>query len=196
MKKCYNGDKPISSLKNSLIMENVQKPGKRFMTENGNMAVNFHNTFFLMDRLGNYIPWSQTLHHGKLIPQQEWLRIRDCVGGKDVVKELTPFLNRRAATIAQALRQDPLYKMSESQKEVAMKNRADYLNAQAEGVTVEEYLRREGIREERKAKRALRVTLAETPKPIPVRVEHGRTNFFLENVPGFANLQKTFAKTA
>lgn len=173
-------------------MENNLKSGKRFMTDNGNMAVNFHNTFFFMDRFGNYIPWTLTLRHGKLLPQQEWVRLRNLAGGADVVKELTPFLNKKAAAIAEHLKNDAYYKMSEDQKKEAVQNRQNYLNAQAEGIDVDEYLRREEIRKQREEKRQKKEISITPAKVIPIKMNNGRASFFIGTLPGFAKLKEKF----
>ncbi|MCC7469985.1 MAG: hypothetical protein IT284_02520 [Bacteroidetes bacterium] len=179
-------------------MKNVQKPGKRFMTQNGNMCVNFHNTFFFMDRLGNYKPWSQTLHHGKLMPQQEWMRLRDLSGGPETVKELTPYLNNRAKVIAENLQKDPFYEMSEEAKQMAITNQDNYQKAQAEGISVDEYLRRKEIRNQREQKRLLRQQSSRNPEKVPVvkvKISQGRTSFLMSSLPGFSDLAKKFANT-
>ena len=170
-----------------------KNPGKRFMTENGNMCVNFHNTCFIMDRLGNYVPWVLTLHHGKLMPIQEYLRLRGLQQRQSPEEPLTPFLNKKAAKIAAALKEDPMYKMTAEQRHIATINRENYLNAQKEGVTVEEYLRREAIRTERQAKKVLKIPEVKASSLPTKSGADGRTHYNFANVKGFEKLKQIFA---
>lgn len=170
-----------------------QKPGTRFMTTEGNMCVNFHNMFFFMTRLGKYVPWKLTLHHGALLPHKEWVRIRDLSGGTESVKPLTDFLNKKASIIAEQLRTNRFFGLTEDQKSEAELNRYNFVMAQKENITVEEYLKRKAVRDERAAARASKPVVVPA-KPMPVKTKNGEMTYFsLEYLPAMQQLKQKFA---
>lgn len=171
--------------------------GKKMRGNDGNLIVNYHSMFFKMTTSGKYVPWPPTIDHGKLMPSQEWSRLRKEIYGNDQLplEFLTDFQNKRAAKIADELRKDPLYKLTETQREFALEKKLNMEAAREEGVPLEEYLRRKKIREERANKKAMDAQNAPAKiVPMQVKTTNGEVSFFLGNVKGFDKLKQKLAK--
>lgn len=179
---------------NTQTSTGYNKPGTKLPTDNGNLLVNYHGIFFFMTHLGHYVPWIRTLKCGELVKSPEYARLKKSIG-EEKLKPLTPFQEKCAAKHAAGITNDPLYKLTDSQKETVIENRENYLAATAENISVEEYLRRKKIRDERAAEKALKTSKAAPPPPvIKVRSDKsGYTGFVLGSLPIFGSLREKFA---
>jgi len=103
-----------------------KKNGTKMLTKNGNFFVNFHNFFLFMKPNGIYVPWILTLKHGSLPNIKEWTRLQG------IIKVTFPLTDEEELIVQKHvahLKNDPLYQLSQKEREEIMRNKIQYAGA-------------------------------------------------------------------
>ncbi len=177
------------------VSPEAKTSGTKLPTPKGNLLVSFQGIFFIMSHLSHYVPWSDTIVDGTLITAAMYEVMKDDIG-PDKIMDLTPFQEKRAAIIAENLKKDPLYKLSDEQRDSAIRMINLKREAHYEGITVGELLHRKEIRAQRAAKRERQQQNDNSVSPsVKTTTKEGVTHFSLGNLKILEALRRTVQYT-